>query len=84
MGLKSAHAHNFQNIVLIPALFDDFMLPCRFAYDFADGESGRKACVRVLENHLHIGAELIEFAVFKRGNVLSLKVDVSACNVVQP
>ena len=39
------------------------MFPDRFADYFTDCKSGRKACIRVLENHLHIGAQFVEFPV---------------------
>ena len=63
MGLKTAHIHDVQNVFMVVRPVYYAVLTRRLAYYFADGKSGGKAGVGVLEYHLQVGTYCVELPV---------------------
>ena len=83
LRLQTAFLHRVENVVVHLLFGYDMMHFDRFGNYIADGHSGRKRRVRVLENQLNIGAILAHFAALKVGYVVALEENLAAVRLVK-
>ncbi|MPN57785.1 hypothetical protein SDC9_205479 [bioreactor metagenome] len=83
LRLQSAVAHDFQNVGAVLALWYDVVLAYRFADDLANRHPRRKARIRILKDHLHLGAHPPQVLSGYFCEVFAVEENRSVGNVVQ-